>query len=142
MPSPINDLEYKSKLTLVGIPKITKIRFDKLGDYISATDYNLTITNKITKETKTSCKVIQNINIYSLEENKPFSVEFEAECDFKWDEDISENLKNTFISYSAPANILSYVRPILTQILIYSGLPDFRLPILNMFEIVRNSENK
>lgn len=133
-----NDLNHKSELTLVGIPKITKIRFDKTQEYKDATNYHLNIKNRITEKTEESCKIIQSIIIYSLENNKPFTAEFEAECSFKWNKDLSEKKKEMFINYSAPSTILSYIRPILTQILIYSGLPDFRLPLVNMFDIVND----
>lgn len=137
-----NDLDYKSELTLVGTPKITKIRFDKIQEYKDATNYHLSIKNKIVDKTETSCKIIQSIIIYSLEENRPFSAEFEAECPFEWSEGLSEKKKEMFINYNAPSNILAYIRPVLTQILIYSGLPDFRLPLVNMFDIVNNDKAK
>ena len=131
-----NDLEHKSQLVTMETPKITKINFEKLGEYKDALDYNFNITNKKIDEDEDSFKLIQHIFIFSLEENRPFLAEFEAECKFKIEKDTPKNIKETFINYSAPSYILSYLRPVFSQILIYSGLPDFRIPLVNMFDIV------
>lgn len=133
---------YKSELQMVGNPQITKFNFEKLGDYKKTIDFEIKINNLIKDETETGCKIVQFLNIFSKDELTPFEAQITAEALYTWNKDIKKENKEMFIKYSAPSIILSYIRPIITQVLIYSGLPDFRLPMINMFNVVNEQEIK
>lgn len=134
-------MSHKSALQMIGNPQIIKFNFERLNDYNNMT-FEININNIIKDEQKTSCKVVQHIQIFSKEEKSPFIAEVIAEAKYEWEDDTKDENREMFMKYSAPSTILAYIRPIITQVLIYSGLPDFRLPIINMFNVVNENEKK
>ncbi|MBE6069767.1 MAG: hypothetical protein E7211_19055 [Clostridium lundense] len=73
-----------------------------------------------------------NIVIGAKDETNPFWIDVSMESLFKWQEGIDEAMREKLISSNAPTLLLSYIRPIISQITSTSRYPRFDLPFLDM----------
>lgn len=126
-----------SDFQMVGYPKIVSLKFDKINEYKENLKMKMFLENKIVKKENKLYYFEQEIKIGF--ENSPFEFYAKSEAKFIC-ESVDEEEKKMFLTYTAPANIISYLRPILNQIVIYSGLPEFQIPLLNIYKVIDLSE--
>lgn len=90
-------------------------------------DYNLKIKKNI--ENKTA-NVLMNFKVFNKEnlEEIPFYFDLDIEGDFNWEMDIVED---SFLEINAPAVLMAYIRPIISQLTSFSGYPPLILPLIN-----------
>ncbi|WP_273420160.1 protein-export chaperone SecB [Veillonella caviae] len=68
------------------------------------------------------------------QEDVPFFASVTMMADFKWDEDMSSDEIERFLSINAPAHLVSYARPIISFLTSMSPLPTYHMPFLNLNE--------
>ena len=72
----------------------------------------------------------------------PFTIECNIEAMFKW-EIVSDNSDNVnideLLQYNAPALLLSYMRPIISNITSQAGFPPYDIPFMD-FRKINNSK--
>ena len=78
--------------------------------------------------------VIGKVVVGEVGEDSPFYAYVTMGARFYYNEDISEELLNNFISVNAPAHILSYMRPVLAMLTSMTPFPSYHLPFLNLIE--------
>lgn len=127
----------RSIFQMRGLPKILKIEFDvnKEFDFEKANSLKLEfdITHTIKKyKDKNEAIVKLSIIIFPNEIKAPFSCKTEAVAQFIWGEGVPEETITQLLNTNAPALILSYVRPIISQITTFSGQPPFIIPLLDL----------
>lgn len=123
----------ESFLRLNGNPIISKISFD-LNKAFTPTDFNINVNLKIAKKivkTETNAKCFLKIVIFEKGDIEPFFLEIEAIGNFEWTSDVNEKELNNVLNYNSPAIILSYLRPFISQITLFSGNPPLILPLIN-----------
>ena len=67
-------------------------------------------------------------------EEVPFIINISIEGVFNWIIDIKEEELKILLDENAPAILLSYIRPFISQITLFSGNPPLILPLINFTE--------
>jgi preprotein translocase subunit SecB len=120
-----------------GTPKILKIDFEvnKKFDFKKVKslklDLDISHTTKINKE-QNEALVELDIIIFPKENESPFTCKTKTIAQFVWGEGTPEETVEKLLKTNAPALILSFVRPIISQITTYSGQPTFVIPLLDL----------
>ena len=93
----------------------------------------LSISGIVTKNTGTrQAEVTVNLSVFEDFESpySPFKCEISYLGEFFWDESLDGVIDN-MLKINAPATIISYIRPILSQFTMIAGLPILNLPLLD-----------
>lgn len=61
----------------------------------------------------------------------PFFIDITMVGDFDWDDDIDESVLVILLENNAPATLLSYMRPYISNLTVGSGYPPLIIPLLN-----------
>ena len=78
-------------------------------------------------------KVSIEISVGAKEGNKPFFFRATESADFKWNaDDYNEEQIDSLLRQNAVALLISYVRPVISNLTAASGLPCYNLPFLNL----------
>lgn len=127
----------KSKFQIKGIPKITSFKFEANSEFKFRQDLNLEVEIKSTH----NVKKIDNYNaIVTLEmeifpesrNDKPFYLEIKGDAKFTWGEDLPKDVVESLLMTNSPAIILSYMRPIISQLTTYAGQAPLIIPLLDL----------
>ena len=117
-----------------------KLLFIKYGineTFIFPKDQNLElqinseiIVNK--KEEERVAEVRLKIKVFEEQEDPtvPFKLEVVNKGLFKWSQEVDDKI-DTLLNMNAPAILLSYVRPLITQFTSYSNYPPLILPLMD-----------
>ncbi|MGL4902932.1 MAG: protein-export chaperone SecB [Cetobacterium sp.] len=128
----------KSNFNLLKQPLIKKM------DFLSNTEFdqntskaNINIDIKITNELSTTQNKAQVFLMIMLNTEKdikdvPFILKSEILGQFSWEENATEEEISDFLNSVAPSILLSYMRPIISNIITYSGLPPYIIPFLDL----------
>lgn len=110
-----------------------KCNFEKFDGNINP-DISLKIVKEedLLDQKSNSSPVKLKITIDNIE--YPFILDMEIAAIFKWDESINEDKIQNLLNVNAPALLLSYARPIITNITQQSGLPPYNIPFMNFTE--------
>lgn len=71
-------------------------------------------------------------------EHTPFVLNIEMQANFKWIDEFSKSEVSTLLNQNAPALLLSYMRPIISEITSY-GFNSFMLPFI---DFSKNNKDK
>lgn len=86
---------------------------------------------------------INNVeNPDDFEPNEPLTCNILMRGDFSWVKDTDENMVDSLLSISAPSLLISYARPILGNLTINAGFPEFQLPFIDMNNNQANIEEE
>jgi len=127
----------QSIFQMKGTPKILKIDFEVNNSFdfkkikSLKIDLDLSHITKINKEGN-SALVEVDIVIFPKEKKSPFTCKTKAVAQFVWGEGTPQEMVEKLLKTNAPALILSFVRPIISQITTYSGQPPFIIPLLDL----------
>lgn len=115
--------------------KITKI------DYKANKNFKFSGALNIEYDINVLSTLIEDgIGIVSLEvgvfnkkefEEVPFVINISIDGEFAWDSSIKEDDLKILLEINAPAILLSYLRPFVSQITLFSGNPPLILPLIN-----------
>lgn len=128
----------ESKFRII-MPKLKKLEYEFNNEY----EKKDSIKFKIQTETKILKKADNAIvslklqvfdkNIYELNE-VPFYICIVMFSEFEWDDNVDEKIIPTLLESNAPAVILSYIRPFISNLTTGSGYPPLIIPLLNFKE--------
>lgn len=128
----------ESNFYMVKQPVIKKMEFLGNSNFIAKDNsLNVKIDIKIKKESSMIDKKAQvslTINLnekYNLEE-VPFILKAEILGQFIWKEEATREEIEIFLNSTAPSIMLSYIRPIISNVVTYSGFPAFIIPFLDL----------
>ena len=76
----------------------------------------------------------------TIREDACFVAEVTLQSAFKWDESVNDDSANKLLQINAPALLVSYARPILTQLTAASPVPTYNLPFINMDELFKQTQ--
>ena len=71
----------------------------------------------------------------NFHDNAPFGIEVAYAAQFTWDNEVEEKQKQTFLAINAPTLLLSYIRPIVTQLTACSPYPEYHVPFIDMNQL-------
>lgn len=63
--------------------------------------------------------------------NVPFWVKATEEANFRWNEEIEDNMIERLLNQNAPSLLLSYLRPIISQVTSSSKFGAYNIPFIN-----------
>ena len=119
------------------VPKLTGLTYELNETY---KEKSIPIKLKIQTETKIlknehNARVSLELIIFdrnSYNKNEvPFYIGITMVGDFDWDDDIDENVLEILLENNAPATLLSYMRPYISNLTVGSGYPPLIVPLLN-----------
>lgn len=120
-------------------PMLTKARFDMLPiDGNPDGEVSINVKKNILRLTGKKKAVISvTVLLNQLDNDKnrkniPFTAEVEMQCIFTWNDNLSEEDINKFLSQNATALLVSYIRPIIAVLTASSPLPTYNIPFLNI----------
>lgn len=113
-------------------PSITDVQFSKNSTFNPSANvtmknnFNISINQKVDNSAKVELALIINED---KKDDSPFYLSLKISALFKWTEDI----KNTdvFLQQNAPALLLSYARPFISNLVISAGLPPYYIPFID-----------
>ncbi len=120
------------------IPYLRKIIFLCNEDYNNA-KIKLDIKTKtyVKKEKdKEEATVSLDIEFFELEslDQSPYYINVVMDGDFKWEKDLEDDKVDNLLKSNAPAILLSYMRPYLSNLTTGAGYPPLILPLLDFTE--------
>jgi len=118
-------------------PRLLKLCFDVNEDFNKDKFLGLDIDSKTTvKRAEKAATVRLELNIFNEEEKKeaPFSIDIIMEADFKWDESVNGEELEYLLNSNAPAVLLSYIRPYISNVTVGAGFPPLVLPLMDFRE--------
>ena len=126
----------KSHFQLKEQPKILKLNFDGNPNYKNkkSTSLELEIDTKFEKNDELQEAVVFlhiKINDKELNEKIPFYLEAMITGSFVWKNE-SDEIINNFLETNAPSILLSFMRPVISNIITYAGYPPYLIPFLDL----------
>lgn len=78
-------------------------------------------------------KVILKLSVFNEENilSIPFFIEVVMQGIFTWNENLGEEKANALLNTNAPAILMGYARPLITQFTAYSGYAPLILPLMD-----------
>ncbi len=119
-----------SRPQLLEVTYILNEDFDNSGNI--KLEANSITTVEMSKD-DTGAKVIFTLRIFDQEKlsEVPFFMQVIMQGFFKWDENMEEELYKQLLRTNAPAVLLSYIRPFVSQLTTASGYPPLILPLID-----------
>jgi preprotein translocase subunit SecB len=93
-------------------------------------DYNI----EVKKDLDSQKAVVDLFFKVFKEENllkNPFYIDICIRGWFYWQDEIEEEILDTLLKINAPAVLMSYIRPVISQLTSFSGYPALILPLIN-----------
>lgn len=130
----------ESKFNLLRQPLIRKMDFlsnSEFGTDKSNSNVNIKLDIDIKIETSTTQNKAQVFLTLKLNTDKeikevPFILTSEIMGQFSWSDETEPVELTDFLNSVAPSILLSYMRPIISNIITYSGLPPYIIPFLDL----------
>lgn len=132
----------KSKLQFKN-PRLKKLSFEVNNNFKKDEKIELDIDSKTNiNRTGNKANVSLTLNIFKKEdlEKVPFFIQIEMSGEFRWPEELEEELLNVLLNSNAPAILLSYIRPYISTVTSGAGYPALILPLIDFTQ--NQSENK
>ncbi len=128
------------------IPFLKKIVFECNSNY-SCEEIELNVRARTSiRKNEDEASVSLDIEIFEQEKliENPYYINIIMEGGFTWSRDLEEDKINELLKTNAPAILLSYIRPYLSDLTTGAGYPPLILPLLdfNENEAVFEDENK
>lgn len=101
------------------------------ADNIKLEANSVTTVEMLTDDT--GAKVIFTLKIFDQEKlsEVPFFMQISMQGFFRWDESMEEEIYKKLLSTNAPAILLSYIRPFVSQLTSAFGYPPLILPLID-----------
>lgn len=126
-------------------PALMKLSFTVNDDFKKDSgeiSLNLSISTKISKnEQKNEAFVELSISIGEVNSSCPFFIDAVEGADFRWDRSLKTEVINDLLKQNAPALLLSYLRPIISQITSSSPYGTYNIPFINFVKMNEESSN-
>ena len=127
----------ESNFFLIKQPVIKKMDFTGNNDFSFGNDSKVKLDIQIKKESSTKERKAQitlslTLNNDCKIDEVPFILKSEIVGQFVWNEEATKEEIEHFINANAPSILLSYMRPVISNIVTYSGFPAFIIPFLDL----------
>jgi preprotein translocase subunit SecB len=116
----------------------------KVNDEFGPNEVKLDINQKTGYaiiENENRAKLKMEIELFKTDRGiAPFDLKVVMEGFFNWEEDIDKDKLEHFLLINGAAVLLSYARPIITQITTFAGFPPLILPLMNFVDSEEDCE--
>lgn len=85
-------------------------------------------------ENQRVAKVSLTLTINETEEDVPFNLRIRLSALFRWNDSLSDEAVDAMLKINASALLLSYMRPIVSNVTNYSRFPSYNLPFVNFVD--------
>ena len=75
---------------------------------------------------------INQDNVGNRDEEAPFWLTVSYSSRFSWEDDLSDEMVENLLKINAPSLLLSYIRPLVSQVTSVSPCPTYNIPYLNL----------
>lgn len=122
-------------------PVLKRLEFTVHDDFMPNKDLNMqikitpdiTVSGEHSTSSADSAYVSVLISIGTKDSSTPFYVEAEEAAMFKWDSSYIDDVQiQTLLKQNAVALLLSYLRPIISNLTAASAFPAYNLPFINL----------
>ena len=124
-------------------PMLSELQFyinDAYGVDVEEINVNLGININKKRISDTEAIVELTVEIGDKSDNAPFYITATEGAVFRWEEDAFDKEQDIekLLNVNAPALLLSYLRPVVSNITMFSKYPAYNIPFIN-FNNARNS---
>lgn len=124
-------------------PELEKIEF-LVNDNFNEEKYD-----GIAMQSNTEVQILENnealvkltLNIGDSTNSQPFNICIRMSADFSWDESVRIEKAKQLLNINAPAVLLSYIRPIVSNLTNNSKYPTLNIPFIDFTHSEHNSTN-
>ncbi len=120
--------------------KLTSLKYELNDSYeLKSTPIKMNIQTE-TKIVKDGNNAIVSLELLVFDKDSykrqevPFYVDITMSGEFEWDSSIDDKLLVILLESNAPATLLSYMRPYISNLTIGAGYPPLIIPLLNFKE--------
>lgn len=125
----------KSLFQMKGLPIITNLKFDVSKKFNftveQSLDLEINVKTKIFAKDKNSANIQLELELFPNEKNRPFYLKAISIAAFIWSEGLDEETIKTLLEVNAPAIMLSFIRPIISNVTTFSGQPPLLIPLID-----------
>lgn len=117
-------------------PILTELEFGVNEEYIKKSNceqqinINMEVHVKRQKDVN-NAEVSLTFNLGDKDKENPFYIIATEKADFRWDDDVKEEIVEQLLNQNAPSLLLSYLRPVIVQITSASPYDTFNIPFVN-----------
>lgn len=126
----------KSVFQMKGLPIITSLEFNLLKDFDlyekDSLELKMKLGTKIFSKEKNKANVELEVELFPDKKEAPFYAKILSASSFVWEETLSEEKVDELLKTNAPAIILSYMRPIISNITTYAGQAPLVIPLIDL----------
>lgn len=117
-------------------PVLTNLNFKVNDNFIKLDNKEITLNINMSVSIERSpdnnnARVSLRVDIGDQEGETPFYLQATESALFKWDENVEKGNIDILLNQNAPALLLSYLRPIVTQITAASPFIAYNIPFMN-----------
>jgi preprotein translocase subunit SecB len=115
---------------LVGLEFGLNQEFEVVEDHEVQIQINMSVNvNKM--EDTNEAEVTLKLELGERGANSPFFISVMEAARFRWDESLESDMVNKLLNQNAPSLLLSYIRPIVTQVTAASPFDAYNIPFIN-----------
>ncbi len=74
------------------------------------------------------------VEIGEKSEKNPYWIKGTEQANFRWEDEVSEDMSERLLKQNAPSLLLSYLRPIIAQVTASSSYDAYNIPFINFAE--------
>lgn len=120
-------------------PQLLSLTFDTHEEYDLEDEYEIglietTVAIKGNEAEENQSVVELKLIIGGKEKPSPFSITIQMGAVFRWNNEITDEQVEKMLKLNAPALLLAYCRPIVSNITAASPFPTFNIPFINFLD--------
>ena len=89
------------------------------------------INKKFNSEKDTKIQIRMNMSVKVAKEENPFYIKAIEGANFRWNDELDDNMIEKLLNQNAPSLLLSYLRPIVAQVTSASKYGTYNIPFVN-----------
>ena len=128
MKTAVSEFQFKN-------PVLTDLIFEVNEDFDKQNKKNvqikLNIDISIEKRENKEATVKLSVKIGEKSDKDPYFIKAVEKSDFRWSDEVEDNMVESLLSQNAPSLLLSYLRPIIVQITASSPYGIYNIPFVN-----------
>ncbi len=127
-------MNKESPFQLVKLPVIKDLKFSTASNILENKKPKINISikgNSKRVENKNEAIIELDLELKTLEADF-FELNAKIVANCSWNNGVTEKEISAFLDVTAPALMLSYIRPVISNITTYAGVPPFIIPLLDL----------
>lgn len=135
-------MEAKKSILKFNNPQILSVAFNINPEFEEESEKmkcKIDLGTQVFKNSKKNkAMVFLDLTINEIDDPKDFQPDEPLTCNiiirgkFSWEEGVNEDIVDGLLSISAPSLLVSYIRPIIGNLTVNAGIPEFQLPFIDM----------